>query len=162
MQSKESGSLRKKFWRLNNTIAYRLADCFVTPTDETSEFARLKYLQERGQKSHHLHNNWIDKRFFERKISRSGSDRRAIFVGRLVKEKNVDLLIRFCIFNNLNLDIVGEGEERSNLADLISKSGGQLSINLMGSKTPGWLVENLPNYSYYASFPLSRAKVNPY
>lgn len=60
-----------------------------------------------------------------------------LYVGRLVSDKKVDLLIRGFLRSDLatrgvQLVIVGEGAERKALADLVSELGGNASVTFLG------------------------------
>lgn len=67
-----------------------------------------------------------------------------LFVGRLIKEKNVDFIIR-SVDRNIKVGIIGDGPERENLINLVKK------LNLRNIKFFGFLDEDEEVYSYMKS-----------
>lgn len=91
--------------------------------------------------------NGINKSFFENVIEKS--ERNIIFVGRLTKVKGVDILLnafrKVCNKNsNVNLTIVGDGEERKNLEKKAIDLGISDKISFTGRQTnvKDWLDKN--------------------
>jgi glycosyltransferase involved in cell wall biosynthesis len=86
-------------------------------------------------------NGVADKYFTEKKASENAVPH-LLFVGRLVSVKNLPLLIEAVsqMQASINLDIVGEGEERDNLEALIQKYELQ-NVKLHGKKTGKELLE---------------------
>ena len=79
---------------------------------------------------------FVDKRTLENKVPR------VLFVGRLAPQKNLSLLISAVAQMKVyvQLDIIGEGEERAKLEDLIRKCELQ-NVTLHGKKTGNELLE---------------------
>ena len=72
--------------------------------------------------------NWIDTDIYK-PISMKLKNR-ILFVGRLSKQKNLNLLLSAINNNNIGIDIVGDGELRNSLDEIIQKSN--IDINFLG------------------------------
>ncbi len=86
--------------------------------------------------------NGVAEKYFIEKKTGENTTPHLLFVGRLVLQKNLSLLIEavFQMQVCVHLDIVGEGEERENIESLIQKY--KLSnVTLHGKKTGSELIE---------------------
>ena len=84
-----------------------------------------------GQSNIKIIGNGVDlKRIGEIAPHRETSD--IIFVGRLIKEKNVDVLIRAVVDKNYRLLIIGDGPERENLKYIISELSLESRVRMIG------------------------------
>ena len=72
--------------------------------------------------------NWIDTDIYK-PISMKLKNR-ILFVGRLSEQKNLNLLFSAINNNNIGIDIVGDGELRNSLDEIIQKSS--IDINFLG------------------------------
>lgn len=68
-----------------------------------------------------------------------------LFVGRLIPEKNIDLLIRAINDSSLSLGVIGDGPEKNNLMNLVHK------LNAKNVKFLGSLENEEEVYSYMKS-----------
>jgi phosphatidylinositol alpha-mannosyltransferase len=86
--------------------------------------------------------NGVDEKYFIEKKTSGNTIPRLLFVGRLVAQKNLLLLIEAVsqLQTNVFLDIVGEGELRENIEALIQKYELQ-NVQLHGKKTGKELIE---------------------
>src|SRR5258707_6639998 len=86
--------------------------------------------------------NGVEEIYFTNKIVKESAVPHLLYVGRLVPEKNVTLLIEAVAQMQASafLDIVGEGEERQKIEDLIQKDKWQ-NIKLHGKKAGKELIE---------------------
>ena len=77
-------------------------------------------------------------RFTERRTHRASRPLRAVFVGRLVPLKGVDMLIEAALplLRNgaLTIDILGDGPQMADLKELVRREGVESSVRL-----PGWI-----------------------
>lgn len=85
-----------------------------------------------------------------------GSNKRIISVGKLNKSKCYDDLINVMELvvkedKGIYLDIIGDGEERSNITNLIKDKGLENNINMLGSLSKFELIEELRDSSLYIS-----------
>lgn len=101
--------------------AYSAADRVVVRTDLQARAA------ERGGVSREkirLIRSWLE----ERPEAEPRPDRHMLFIGRLVKEKGVDTLIRAAAKAGIPVRIVGDGPQRQELEDLISATGAEVEL----------------------------------
>jgi glycosyltransferase involved in cell wall biosynthesis len=108
----------------------------------------------------HVPENAVDADRFPTSPGRGpGAPLRAVFVGRLVPLKCVDLLIEaaapLCREGRLWLDIIGDGPERARLESLVAAHGVGDAVRLLGWVPHGELAERLTGYDVFA-FPSVR------
>lgn len=120
----------------NQTFAYRYADRVICVSEALAESLRKKCNIESL-----VINNMVSDQFFEsRKTERKDCQFRFIGVGALRKNKRFDVLVEafaLCKFpENVRLDIVGEGEERSLIESKIKEYDVGKQVHLLGVKTP--------------------------
>lgn len=110
-----------------------------------------------------LGNEFID---YVKKNKKKSSEKsnRILFAGRLVKEKNVDKIIRaFDLYVNSTgdtktvLDIVGEGPEKESLTMLVNKLRNK-QVKFHGKVNP----DNIPNYYFQSDLFISLNPHEPY
>jgi glycosyltransferase involved in cell wall biosynthesis len=106
------------FGKFIERIVSKLPDRIISVSSSTSD--KLKELGVDWRKITTI-NNGIDVEFIK-KINTIREKKKVIFVGRLIPEKNVDLLIKN-LPEGFKLTIVGEGPERENLKVLAAKFG---------------------------------------
>lgn len=81
--------------------------------------------------------NSIDINAYQHRVQTTGQIERAVFVGRLSANKRVDRIIRAVSeLPNVNLDILGNGEEYNNLSDLVRQLQCDTRIKLCGKVEP--------------------------
>ncbi len=131
--------LRFYFWKLALKKIYKI----TFPTVETYEFFKKLQITD-NEKLYVLHDPIIDTKHINLKKREINKDENEfndyyICIGRLTKQKNFSFLIK-CFKNicalkkNLKILILGEGEQRDKLKNLISKYNLQENIFLIGYK----------------------------
>tara|TARA_B100000579_G_scaffold432371_1_gene449073 strand:- start:652 stop:1803 length:1152 start_codon:yes stop_codon:yes gene_type:complete len=131
--------LRFYFWKLALKKIYKI----TFPTVETYEYFKKLQITD-NEKLYVLHDPIIDTKHINLKKREINKDENEfndyyICIGRLTKQKNFSFLIK-CFKNicalkkNLKILILGEGEQRDKLKNLISKYNLQENIFLIGYK----------------------------
>jgi glycosyltransferase involved in cell wall biosynthesis len=69
-------------------------------------------------------------------ISHTQRNHKLLFVGRLVKQKGIDVLLRALVGTDRFLQIVGDGPERQALEDLVHSLGVHNQVEFLGAQTP--------------------------
>jgi len=132
--------LKDKKKRVVRNIIYPLADGMVLLSDRD-------YNNYKMVKNKKVIFNPINITSFQ-EVSFDEKNRQIIAVGRLIKLKGFDLLIKALSqidLANWHCIILGEGEERENLTNLIKEKGLEDKVFLLGRK------DNIYNYYKYAS-----------
>ena len=146
---------RKLFWKLSNKVIYKI----ICPTTETLNYLSAKNLFDKSKliliedpaisinEINILKREKIDNDIFE-------FDNSLLAVGRLTKQKNFKFLIR--AFKKLNsmhpqykLFILGEGEEKQQLINLIEELNLNNNIKLLGYQ------DNVFKYMFNSKFFIS-------
>lgn len=149
-----SGSLLR---RLNRNLICKLIDGIITlDIPEVRDYYKKKIKGNRVIGVNHLVRD--KKKFKDKLISlyqnindsklNACKEKKLLFVGRLVKEKGLDILVKVidrlvAIHTNIIVYVVGDGKERSNLATLIKNFGLEKFIFIEGRK------EGLELLKYY-------------
>ena len=131
--------IRFYFWKLALKKIYKI----TFPTVETYEYFKKLQITD-NEKLYVLHDPIIDTKHINLKKREINKDENEfndyyICIGRLTKQKNFSFLIK-CFKNicalkkNLKILILGEGEQRDKLKNLISKYNLQENIFLIGYK----------------------------
>ena len=128
---------------MSMTFAYHYADQVICVSDALAESLRKKCQIESL-----VINNMVSDHFFESsKKERTDRQIRFIGVGALRKNKRFDILVEafaLCHFSdNVQLDIIGEGEERLLIERKIKKYNIGSQVRLLGVKTPKEVSELL-------------------
>lgn len=128
---------------MSMTFAYHYADKVICVSDALAESLRKKCHVESL-----VINNMVSDHFFEsRKKERKDRQIRFIGVGALRKNKRFDILVEafaLCHFSdNVQLDIIGEGEERPLIERKIKRYNIGSQVRLLGVKTPEEVSELL-------------------
>ena len=131
--------LRFYFWKLALKKIYKI----TFPTVETYEYFKKLQITD-NEKLYVLHDPIIDTKHINLKKREINKDENEfndyyICIGRLTKQKNFSFLIKcfkdICALKkNLKILILGEGEQRDKLKNLISKYNLQENIFLVGYK----------------------------
>lgn len=116
--------------------AYKLADQVIC----VSEAFKKSLYKDFGINCKVIH-NMVEDHYFRGEISKRGDGVfRFVSVGALINRKAFDILIeafaKAGFDGDVILDIIGEGEERFKLQDLINRKKLCASVNLLGLKTP--------------------------
>jgi glycosyltransferase involved in cell wall biosynthesis len=146
---------RKLFWKLSNKVIYKI----ICPTTETLNYLSAKNLFDKKKliliedpaininEINILKREKIDNNIFEYNNS-------LLAVGRLTKQKNFKFLIN--VFKKINLTypqyklfILGEGEEKKKLINLIEKLNLNNNIKLLGYQ------DNVFKYMFNSKFFIS-------
>ena len=131
--------LRKTFWKLFGKSIYKV----ICPSDETKELIKKKkiFLENKLIKIEdpHINISVFNKKKLELAPKDLLEDEYIICIGRLTKQKNFLFLIHsfqsvINIKPNIKLLIIGEGEERKNIENLIKKYNFQDKVYLYGYK----------------------------
>ena len=109
--------------RIINSISDFVIDCFKTDKNKIT-----------------INPNWIDTKKFQPIKAQKIDEKKILFVGRLSKEKNIELLISSLQNIDVTLDIIGSGTEKQRLEKMATKLN--VNVNFLGR------IENdkLPNY----------------
>lgn len=134
-----------KFFR---NVSIRSVNTIIVPSNHLSNF--IKNIGFSGNLMQI--NNGTKK---SKEIEKIYDENNFLIVSRLVRHKNIDLIIKS--FNDLNkqdslefkLNIIGEGPEYKNIKNLIEKFDLSDSISLIGSKFGNELEEYYKNSSYF-------------
>ena len=144
---KNTYNFKIQLYKYIRNIVIRSANIIIVPSNHLYEFVKnINYSGELIKINNGtLLTDALEKNFKETNF---------LIVSRLVKHKNIDLIIK-SLYNlknkyslDFNLDIVGEGPERSNLNDLINHLNLNSCVNLVGSKH-GQELENFYKNSNY-------------
>ncbi len=110
---------RKWFLYLLSFISYKYADNIMLSAKSMKNFVASKFKIDTSKII--VCQNVIDTDAFHIKKNITASRNRVLFVGRLSKEKNVDLLIRSCKRAKIGLSVVGDGPEKDSLIQLADR-----------------------------------------
>jgi len=111
LASRES-RLRLVFLRWISWLTYRHAAHVWLNTLEIAQFVSEQF--QIPSRKITVCPNWIESQGFAPNLGKGYTDR-VLFVGRLSKEKNIQLLLQSLEGTNIGLDIVGEGELRQQM-----------------------------------------------
>ncbi len=126
-------NIKVQFLKFLRNTALKSANTIVVPSNHLLEFVKN---QGYNGKLFQV-NNGTEK---TQSIKENKADNRFLVVSRLVRHKNIDLILKsLVILKNeykidFTLNIVGEGPEQKSLNNLISKLGLQDSVNIVGAK----------------------------
>jgi glycosyltransferase involved in cell wall biosynthesis len=124
-------------------FAYRLADAVIISNETDANFI-IKTFKIDPSKIH-MFRNFIDTVLF----SPDGSKRqkRLLYVGRLVKRKNVKAVLQAIRGLNIGFDIVGEGDQKEMLKDYVTKNN--LDVKFLGQVSNNRLPGIMNRYRYF-------------
>lgn len=127
-----------RWWgfRKCNEWIFKHMDFIVAQSSMTKKKAETFYRCEKDISVIPLAHNYIDFKICGREdLGLEKDGRYVITVGRLVKRKGYEFLIRsFRYVNNANLLIIGDGPEYSNLCSLIKETGLEKRVTLLGTR----------------------------
>ena len=130
---------------LNSYFSYKYSNHIIVTSAHIKNFISLRFNINNSKIT--VINNYINNNLFKKKISHSNRYiNKILFVGRLTKQKNIEELIHAISATKYELDIIGEGEDRSKLIKLVKKHN--LKVNFLGS------VENQILVDYYNRYKL--------
>ena len=124
-------------------FSYKAADKIIMTNNSDIDFARKKFFV-RPQKIHKIA-NYVDTDLFT--WHRQGQVERILFIGRLSKEKNIVNLCRAIKRLEIGLDIVGAGEQRDELTELVQDE--LIDVKFLGLFPNNMLPEVINNYSIF-------------
>lgn len=106
---------RLKIWFIYaiSKLAYKNADFIWLPTSEISEFVVSTHKIQHSRIV--VFPNWIDTDLFYLGSFENTYSNKILYIGRLSPEKNISLLINALSETDIKIDIVGDGELRSEL-----------------------------------------------
>jgi len=126
-------NLKIQFLKYIRNTALKSSNIIVVPSHHL-----LKFIKNTGYSGRLIQvNNGTEK---TQSINKNKTINNFLIVSRLVRHKNINLILKsLVILKNeykvdFTLNIVGEGPEYKNLADLISKLGLEDSVNIVGAK----------------------------
>jgi glycosyltransferase involved in cell wall biosynthesis len=129
-------------------FSYLIADQIIITNQSDKDFIN-KYFGIRKKKIKLLRNPIDTSVFAPQKESKKDThnNKRMIYVGRLAKEKNLDSVIRAISNTEYGLDLVGEGEEKSELIDRANKETAR--VRFLGVVANNKLPEVMQKYSVF-------------
>ncbi|WP_426790105.1 glycosyltransferase [Sphingobacterium sp. WOUb80] len=104
----------------------------------------------------------IDAKFFQSHKENVSNNLRLIFVGRLLKLKNINIIISAIKdLDNVHFDIIGDGPEENNIRDQIGNLKLNHRIKLLGRLNHEEIIRLLPSYDIFAmvSYPETLGRV---
>ncbi len=137
-------SLMKKLYQHLEAKAFREASHCQVPTDNLSQWVSNAY--NISEEIISVVPNFVDTDIFSPLSGLRKRNRSIVSVGRLVRVKKFDLLIRACSdIRGTELTIVGEGPEKSKLERLAKECGVKLSLpgNIPNESLPKILQEHM-------------------
>ena len=145
---KNTYNFKVQLYKYIRNIVIRSANIIIVPSNHLYEF--VKNINFSGElikiNNGTLITDALEKNFKETNF---------LIVSRLVKHKNIDLIIK-SLYNlknkyslDFNLDIVGEGPDRSKLNNLINHLNLNSCVNLVGSKHGEDLENFYKNSNYF-------------
>jgi glycosyltransferase involved in cell wall biosynthesis len=143
---------------IKKNILYAKTLVAITP-------AQIKRTSLITTKSVHLIPHGVEPQFYQRKNSLNiTSPIKLVFVGRIIKIKNIEIIINSILDIGRNLflfDIYGDGDQFKNLEKLIINKGLQNEIKLKGKISHEKVSEILPMYDLFVmpSFPETFGRV---
>ena len=122
-----------QFLKFVRNIALKSSNTIIVPS-----YHLLDFVKKQGYNGRLIQvNNGTEK---TKSIKKNKADNKFLIVSRLVRHKNIDLVLKsLVILKNeykidFTLNIVGEGPEHKSLINLINKLGLQDSVNIVGAK----------------------------
>lgn len=114
----------RRVFYLFSYVAYHASDAIIVTANNIADFVINKFFLQPGKVS--VFPNLIDTELFKpESIGLPGTDR-AVFVGRLTKEKNLFSLIQAAQKSAIGLDIIGDGPLRGSL----EREAGRLNADI--------------------------------
>ena len=111
------------FHKIITKLALKTSDIYTVTSVEDSKFLKSNF---KFNKEIMVIPNWVDGLKYEKYENRY--EDRILTVGRIEKQKNYDSLIRAVSSTKFSLDIIGEGEERKSLQNLVDEIGANVSF----------------------------------
>jgi len=143
-----SGLMRVFFNFVVEITTYRFADNIIMASETDIRFVnRMLHVPLPKMR---LIRNFIDTENFS--PNHDGNyeytgDNSLLYVGRLIKSKNLQSLLHALKDLNIKLDIIGEGDQKYELVDIIRKLG--ISVDLLGIFPNSRLPSLINKYSFY-------------
>lgn len=128
-------------WPLDKFLTM-VADRVFCPTQKD-----FNAVAKRFQNKTIISPNYIDIQQFIRNTPWSDRNHKAIFVGRLVKVKNLGNLIVACAKKNIALDIYGDGPAKKHLQHIANYAGAKVRFCGVVSNTE--IINRLQEYQYF-------------
>lgn len=117
------------FLKLISFLAYHQASHIWLNTYEISNFVKKTF--KVSPRLITTFPNWIDTNHFKPFSRKNSKINKILYVGRLKPEKNIFLLFSALEGTSITIDLIGDGELRPELDDLVFRS--QINVNFMGS-----------------------------
>jgi glycosyltransferase involved in cell wall biosynthesis len=124
---------------------YRLADAAAVTSQADKEYIMSEYATQESKIS--IIPNYINTESFKPDNSIQKYDNRIIFVGRLNKQKNLKVLIQALAGSQIELDIIGSGEEKESLESEAERNN--VTLNFLGNIPNNELPEKLAQYPIF-------------
>lgn len=127
-----------------------LAFVFAAASSVSSYYDRTYVLDKYGKgvaSRLNVVRNYVDTDLFVPNAANENRANKIIYVGRLSPEKNLANAIQSCANLDLELDIIGSGEELSALKDTVQKSGA--TVRWYGIVANNELPKYFKNYRYF-------------
>lgn len=142
LEKQNSNRFKVKLYKLIECTLIRKSDLTIVASHEDKVYLEnLTGKVDRIKVNH----NYIDLD----KFKKYGLNRmnRVLFVGRLTKQKNLPNVIKAVTASGLGLDIIGDGELKEELIDLVSNN--ESDINFLGVKSNDELSIIYGDYRYF-------------
>jgi glycosyltransferase involved in cell wall biosynthesis len=111
------------FHKIITKLALKISDIYTVTSVEDSKFLKSNF---KFNKEIMVIPNWVDSLKYENYEDRYND--KILTVGRIEKQKDYDSLIRAVSSTKFSLDIIGEGEERKNLQNLVDEIRANVSF----------------------------------
>ena len=124
---------------LSRFFLYNLADRIITNSKGSAESLKLFLFGKNKDKIKHIYNPYLSKKKIKLGKIKKPKSKTILFVGRLTKQKNLEMLINSFYQSKLHtksfkLIIIGDGKKKKELINLSIKLGIEKHIKFLGYK----------------------------
>jgi glycosyltransferase involved in cell wall biosynthesis len=141
----KSNIFKKLLHKILSLIVYNVGNTFSVSSLKIKKFVMDTCLFKKIKKIYVIE-NFIDTNKF-RKIKKKKFKKKIIMISRLSKEKNIEFLIEAIKGTDIEVDIIGNGQEKNRLKRIAKNEGAKL--NFLGSKDNIHLPKYLNSYHVY-------------
>ena len=126
-----------KLQKINLKIASVICNNKIDRIISISESAKKEIKEYFPRKSNTVVYNGVNTNFYKEILRKENQKIKLLFVGNLFKYKNIQFLIKNFVelkneFPNINLQIIGDGEYKENIIELINELNLNENIQLLG------------------------------
>ncbi len=113
LEAERASVINRYLARILSQVCYRVADQINVST--ANQAVQIKSRCPKSKNGIHIRPNWVDTTLFRPQLIQRKSTGKVLVVGRLSYQKNIALLAEALRGTNIQVDIVGSGNEKSSL-----------------------------------------------